>query len=95
MRASEARSPTDTYLCAWGFSKGSASATIATVIDDTTLRWRQFELELDTGPSADAQSKSPEVEFDHETRRQLEEKLRLIDDAQTKAYSESRDYYLT
>jgi hypothetical protein len=95
MRAREATHPTDAYECAWGFSKGSPSASIATVIDDTTLTWRQFELELDTGPSADTPSNSAEVDFDPETRRRLEEKLRLIDDAQTKAYSESRDYYLT
>lgn len=95
MRLRNAILPSDAYVCDWGFSKTSASATIPTVIDDTTLTWRQFELKLNTGPSSDTPSQSAEVEFDHETRRELEEKLRLIDDAQTKAYSESRDYYLT
>jgi len=95
MRTREPRRPSDAYECVWGFSKGSPSATIASVIDDTTLMWRQFELELNTGPGADTPSQSAEVDFDPQTRRQLEEKLRLIDDAQTKAYSESRDYYLT
>jgi hypothetical protein len=65
------------------------------MVDDTTLPWRRFELKLSTGPSAETPSKSSEVEFDLETRRELDEKLRLIDDAHTKAYSESRNYYLT
>jgi hypothetical protein len=87
--------PPSAPMVARGFPTITASARIRGVAAESNLPRRRFERKLVVGPDPERRANGREVEFDPATRKRLEEDFRLIDRAQTEAYSASHDYYLT
>ncbi len=63
--------------------------------EDSNETRLSFEVKLHTGPQAERIDEGPEVDFDPDTKRSLDELFRQIDLAQRDAQAASRDYYLT
>lgn len=71
------------------------SDTISVVADDNSTIRHRSQRRLAGAPRGSRLRKSSEIEFDPATKRALEEKLSLIDQAQAEAYQTGRDYLVS